>query len=95
MTYQLEYFNLNAQMLIEAWLDGLKARYLALLIRMPVDKRSIAVSYARPVMPKEICAANALMFVLIDVDMDFLLQGFLRSYKKSNLKSCYLMIRYL
>ena len=34
MTYQLEYFNLNAQMSIEAWPDGLKARYLALLIRM-------------------------------------------------------------
>jgi phage-related protein len=34
MTYQLEYFNLNAQTSIEAWPDGLRARYLALLSRM-------------------------------------------------------------
>jgi hypothetical protein len=43
---------------------------------MPVDKRSIEVACVRPVLRKELCAANALMFVLIDVDMDFLLQGF-------------------
>jgi phage-related protein len=34
MTYQLEYFNLNAQMSIDSWPAGLRARYLALLIRM-------------------------------------------------------------
>jgi hypothetical protein len=44
---------------------------------MPVDKRSIAVACERPVLRKELCAANALIFVLIDVDMDFLLQGFI------------------
>jgi hypothetical protein len=65
------------------------------LMRVPVERRSIAVACEIPVLRKELCAANALMFVLIDVDMDFLLQGFLRSYKKSNLKSCYLLIRYL
>jgi hypothetical protein len=71
------------------------ASSLALLIRMPVESLSMAVSCLSPVVRKEFCAAMALMFVLIDVDMDFLLQGFLRSYKKSNLKSCYLLIRYI
>jgi hypothetical protein len=42
---------------------------------MPVDKRSMEVACARPVLRNEPCAANALIFVLIDVDMDFLLQG--------------------
>jgi hypothetical protein len=51
------------------------ASSLALLIRTPVDKRSIAVACVKPVLRKEPCAANALMFVLIVVDMDFLLQG--------------------
>ena len=47
MTYQLEYFNLNAQMLIEAWLDGLKARYLALLIRMTEFGPDIGMPHTR------------------------------------------------
>jgi hypothetical protein len=51
------------------------ASSFAELMRTPVDKRSMAVSCARPVLRKELWAANALMFVLIDVDMDFLLQG--------------------
>jgi hypothetical protein len=61
------------------------ASSFASLIRMPVDKRSIAVACDRPVLRNELCAANALMFVLIDVDMDFLLQGLLRSYKSVSL----------
>jgi hypothetical protein len=35
------------------------------------------VACAMPVLRNEPCAAKALMFVLIDVDMDFLLQGFI------------------
>jgi hypothetical protein len=37
----------------------------------------MAVACDRPVFRNEPCAANALIFVLIDVDMDFLLQGFI------------------
>ena len=32
--YQIEYFNANAKASMDAWPAGLKARYLALLIRM-------------------------------------------------------------
>jgi hypothetical protein len=43
---------------------------------MPVDKRSMEVEESMAVRRKELCAASALIFVLI-TDMDFLLQGFL------------------
>jgi hypothetical protein len=52
------------------------ASSLAELMRMPVDKRSMEVEESMAVRRKELCAASALMFVLI-TDMDFLLQGFL------------------
>jgi hypothetical protein len=51
------------------------ASSLAELMRTPVDKRSIELSWVSAVLRKELCAANALIFVLI-TDMDFLLQGF-------------------
>ena len=34
MSYQIEYFNVNAKASIDEWPAGLKARYLALLTRM-------------------------------------------------------------
>jgi hypothetical protein len=52
------------------------ASSLAELMRMPVDKRSMEVEESMAVRRKELCAASALIFVLI-TDMDFLLQGFL------------------
>ena len=34
MSYQIEYFNPSAQASLDAWPVGLRARYLALLVRM-------------------------------------------------------------
>jgi hypothetical protein len=47
------------------------ASSLAELMRIPVERRSIALDWVSPVLRKELCAANALMFVLIDVDIFF------------------------
>jgi phage-related protein len=34
MTYRIEYFNPSAQASLDSWPTGLKARYLALIVRM-------------------------------------------------------------
>jgi hypothetical protein len=47
------------------------ASSLAELMRTPVESRSMALFCASPVLRKELCAANALMLVLIDVDISF------------------------
>jgi hypothetical protein len=51
------------------------ASSLAELMRIPVDRRSIALSDFSEVARNEFWALSAPMFVLITDDMDFLLQG--------------------
>jgi hypothetical protein len=53
------------------------ASSLAELMRMPEDKRSIAVVWFKAEVRKEFCAATALKFVLMTV-MDFSLEMFAR-----------------
>jgi hypothetical protein len=70
------------------------ASSLALLMRTPEDKRSMAVVWFRPEVRNEFCAATALTLVLMTV-MDTLLQMCLLGLQESNMRSCYLMIRRL
>jgi hypothetical protein len=49
------------------------ASSFAELMRMPLDKRSMAVVWDKAEVRKEFCAATALRLVLM-TDMDFLLQ---------------------
>ena len=58
------------------------ASSFAELMRIPEDKRSIAVDWLSPVTRKEFCAAIALMFVLITV-MGFLLQRFFKKFTRN------------
>ncbi|WP_296484834.1 type II toxin-antitoxin system RelE/ParE family toxin [Rhodoferax sp.] len=47
MSYQIEYFNANAKASLDAWPVGLKARYLALLMRMTEHGPDLGMPHTR------------------------------------------------
>ncbi len=47
MAYRIEYFNAGVQAVLDAWPAGLKARYLALLIRMAEHGPDLGMPHTR------------------------------------------------